>query len=458
VYPSPHRSTPDLPDWDKNTFNRLAAEYCDLGETLLETKDYHRAKSAYQIAIDYSPQLAIAHNGLARVEYYLGNYHAALTAADLAVSHHARIDFYYHRTLIIKALNDDDRVISSSHQAIAPSSQNFVNWQLNEIEFDRLALANFDLYIEANPEDPNGYCYRGMYYDRLEHYHLAVADFDRAISLQPGEALFHHARGCVYQHLGNFTAALTDYDLVIQLQPALASVYDNRGEIARLSGDLHLALADYDRAISLNPLFVAAYFHRGITRTALGNIDEALADFDRVIAIDPKYIDAYIRRSWIFFRRGKYAQVISDCKLVIHIGTAEVPTEDRECFQAYYLLGIVHAVLGFKHRAIENFTDSIELAPNYLAARYYRGIIYRELGSLEKSDRDFLRAKSLQDCQLDRSIDLDETRLYAEGIALYHAGQIQPARSMLNLADLYARQSENNWFHEQIVIFLDRHY
>jgi tetratricopeptide (TPR) repeat protein len=201
MHPFPHPSTPDLPNWDKNTVHRLAAEYCEFGEILLTNRDYHQARSVYQIAIDYSPQLAVAHYGIARAQYHLGNYRAALTAINRAISHHPRIDFYYHRIPIYNALNDDC-VVASSHQQIESSAQNLVDLRLNEIEFDRLALANFDLYIEAHPQDPDGYYYRGMYYDLIEHYHLALADFDRAISLEPNNVRFHQARGCAHQHLG----------------------------------------------------------------------------------------------------------------------------------------------------------------------------------------------------------------------------------------------------------------
>jgi tetratricopeptide (TPR) repeat protein len=199
--PSDRPTTPD-PNWDRHTLQRLAVEYCELGDTFLATQDYDRAKSAYQIAIDYDPQLAIAYNGIARAEYFLGNYDTALMAIDLAIAHSPQIDFYDCRTLINNALNDDDRSLANTERQIPSFPQNLVDWRSNELEFDRVALANFDTYIEAHPQDAEGYCYRGLYYDRLERYHLALADFDRAISLQPDRALFHYARSCTRQHLG----------------------------------------------------------------------------------------------------------------------------------------------------------------------------------------------------------------------------------------------------------------
>ncbi len=166
--------------------------------------------------------------------------------SKIGVRYRAQVDFYYQRTLIIKALKNEKIVLATAHSKSEPSPENSINCQFNELEFDRLALVNFDRYIDARPQDPDGYCYRGMY-----------------------------------------------------------SVYDNRGEIKRLSSELQPARADYERASDLNPQFVAAYFHRGIVRMELGNVDAALADFDRAISIDPKYIDAYPRRSWIYFRRDE---------------------------------------------------------------------------------------------------------------------------------------------------------
>ncbi len=110
--------------------------------------------------------------------------------------------------------------------------------------------------------------------------------------------------------------------------------------------------------------------------------------------------------------------------------------------------------MGLEHQAIVDFTKAIELVSNYLAVRYYRGVIHRELGNVAKSNYDFARAKSIQDALVERSISLDETRLYAEGLALYYTGHLEAARTTLNLATLHAKQSENHRFHARITLFI----
>ncbi len=455
--PSSDLSTSDFPDGDGVATENLAVEYCKRGENQIEAKRYTQARSAYRIAIECSPRLAIAHSGMARANYHLGNYQAALVSINIAIDCDARIDFYYQRALISKALNDEDLDIADFEQIFAPSPpDSAASRSPSELvdsdneQNEQLALANFDRHIKAQPEDPHGYCYRGMCYDRLEHYLLALADFDLAISLKPRESLFHHARGRTHRSLGNFAAAIADYDLVIELEPQLASVYVDRAEIHHLSGDCQQALGDCDRAIGLNPRLTAAYLQRGITQAELGSLDTALADYTAAISIDPHHVGAYIQRSWLYFRRGDYALAIADCQIVNSF--------DLACFQAHYLLGVIHCLSGLRTKAIEDFIRAIELAPNYVATRYHLGVIYHEFSDLTAANHQFAQAKSIQSNRMEQSIDLDETGLYAEGLALYYNGELEAARTMLNLAALFAKRYENTRVHSQISNFISRHY
>jgi tetratricopeptide (TPR) repeat protein len=78
-------STPDFPNRDPNKATKLAVECCQRGSKLLEAKEYAEAQSVYKMAIEWNPQLAIAHSGLAQANYNLGDYSAALIAIDLAI-------------------------------------------------------------------------------------------------------------------------------------------------------------------------------------------------------------------------------------------------------------------------------------------------------------------------------------------------------------------------------------
>jgi tetratricopeptide (TPR) repeat protein len=452
--------TPDLPIRAEEEANKLAIEYCEHGFQLLAAKEYIQAQSAYQLATVCNPKLAIAHRGFAIANYHLHHYSTALVEIDLAILLESEainedcaelIDCYYQRALIAKALRDYEQVLAACQQIFNRDPQHQAARVLNthalvKTKNYQTALSNFDQYIGSYPQDPQGYCYRGICYEQLEKYTLALADFDTAIGLKPGEAVFHHARGRTYQRVGNFSAALADYDLVIQLAPFRAAVYDDRAEIYRLQGDYLQAIADCTQAISIDPHLINTYFRRGIIYTELGNLDLALIDYDMVISIDSHHVKTYIQRSWIYFRQGEYLKVIQDCESVKNI--------DNTRFCANYLLGVVNAQLGLKDRAIANFTKSIEIFPNYISAYYHRGIINYGLDNFAEASADFEQAKSIQDSGLEKLIDRDETGFYAEGLARYYLGHTESALTMLNLALLAAKRFGNTDFYRQVSMLI----
>jgi tetratricopeptide (TPR) repeat protein len=474
----PNSSNSDFNLRDRDQSSRSVVESCERDLNLLETNEYIRAKSADgiwlqqhsasavpledRVEIECDPNLAIAYNQCAHSSYPLHDYPAALAAIDLAIllqrgkaneSNPKQAALYYQRALIAKALNDYPQVLADCQQVLSRDPQHQTVRGLYAIALVRTrdyqaALASFDRHIELYPQDPHGYCYRGICYEQLKEHTRALADFNLALDLKPGAPVFHHARGRTYQQLGNFSAALADYEIVIQTTPLVAKVYDDRAEIHRLQGDYPQAIADCTQSILLNPDRIDAYFRRGIIHAELGDLDLALVDYDRIISLDPAHVRTYIQRSWIYFRQDKYPLAIQDCESIVN--------SDKFCFWAHYLLGVMNTRSGFKHRAIANFTRAIEISPNYVSARYHRGVIYHELGNTTEAILDFNQARAIQDLSLEKLIDRDETGFYAEGLALYYTGQKESAITMLKLALLVAKRFNNPSFQEQILLLLQR--
>jgi tetratricopeptide (TPR) repeat protein len=423
----------------------LALKYCERGKKSLVAKDYAQARSSYKIALEWYPQLAIAHSGMAEVCHDIQDYESALSAWDLAIQYDStQLDYYYQRALVNKILKNYYQVLADCRYVLERDPhRTSVRWlnavALVKVEHYQLALESLDLHIADYPQDPNGYCYRGICYERLEQLPQALADLERAIALQPGQPVFHHARGRTRQKLGDFAGALADFNLTIARKPQ-AAVYDDRAEAHRCLGDRIAALEDDDRAIELNPRFINAYFRRGLIYTELGDLELALKNYNLAIDLDPQHLNALIQRSWIYFRQHDYPRTKRDCQTVNAL--------DKYNFWANYLVGVVDSLSGLQHSAIKNFSRAIELAPNYVSARYHRGLVYHELGDTTRAMSDFNHARSIQDRRLERMVDRDETGFYAEGLALYHLGQSEAARTVLILGALSAKRFNNPSFHQ----------
>lgn len=425
----------------------FALQYCERGRKSLAAKDYAQARSAYKIAVEWDAQLAIAHSGLAQVYTQIQDYENALVEWDLAIAiDRSQIDFYYQRALLSKLIKNYYQVLADCKLILErdphhPSARWLNAVALVKTENYQIALFNLNQHIDTYPQDPNGYCYRGICYERVGQFTEALADLDCAIALRPRQPVFHHARGRTRQQLGDLSGALADFNLTIDRKPH-AAVYDDRAEVHRCLGDYLAALQDCDQAIELNPKSIGTYFRRGLTYAELGDLELALADYTTTIDLDPEYIQAYIQRSWIYFRQAEYARAKRDCQSAI--------TFDESCFWANYILGVVNSLLGLKNNALTNFTKAIETFPNYVSARYHRGILYHDLGDVPKAMADFEQARSIQDKGLERLVDRDETGFYAEGLALHYLGQPEAARKILTLGALSAKRFNNPSFHKLI--------
>lgn len=434
------------------TARDLALQYCNSGRKSLEAKMYGQAKSAFKVALEWDSQLAIAHSGLAQVYYQIQDYSGALAEVELAIQlDRSQLDFYYQRALVSKQFKDYYQILADCKWILEREPEHPAARWLNAVALVKLenyhiALLNLNQHIDTYPQDPNGYCYRGICYERLDRFTEALADLDRAISMQPNHPVFHHARGRARQRLGDLSGALTDFNLTIERKPQ-AAVYEDRAEVHRCLGNHLAALQDCDTAIALNPKLINAYFRRGLTYTEIGDLGLALENYSQTLDLDPEHLQGYIQRSWIYFRQADYQRAKRDCQSALAL--------EEACFWANYVLGVVNSLLGLKHNAMTNFTKAIELSPNYVSARYHRGLLYQDLGDLPKAMADFEQARSIQDRGLERLVDRDETGFYAEGLALDHLGQPEAARTILMLGALAAKRFNNSSFHKLIQSRID---
>ena len=121
------------------------------------------------------------------------------------------------------------------------------------------------------------------------HYQLAIDEFTVAIELDPNVRGYYWYRGLSYVGLANFPKAIDDYTAAIALDPGNATLLALRGRAYSRYGQSEQALVDLDKAISLNPNHAMAYYHRGDAHTELGQDQKAKSDYDRACQIDNEF-------------------------------------------------------------------------------------------------------------------------------------------------------------------------
>ena len=81
-----------------------------------------------------------------------------------------------------------------------------------------MAIEQFTLALQVNPQWEDAYFYRGYAYDELGQYQRAIQDYNKAIEIDPNDATNYVVRAVTYRNLGQFTLADADTTTACSLE------------------------------------------------------------------------------------------------------------------------------------------------------------------------------------------------------------------------------------------------
>jgi tetratricopeptide (TPR) repeat protein len=95
--------------------------------------------------------------------------------------------------------------------------------------------------------------YRGRAYwkTQLKDLDGALADFNISINLDPKNVEGYDYRADAWKAKGNNDRALADYEMAIRLDPTYASAYYSRGRIYESQGNIERARSDYNATLAV---------------------------------------------------------------------------------------------------------------------------------------------------------------------------------------------------------------
>lgn len=129
-------------------------------------------------------------------------------------------------------------------------------------------LAELNAAITKDPQNPDNFYYRGLYYATGGDFTPAIEDFTQAVLLDSTFASAFHDRGICKFELMDFEGAIRDYSAAIKIEPEVPEYFYNRGWAYSKTDKIEEAIKDYSQSILLNPAFADAYFRRGYTLMA----------------------------------------------------------------------------------------------------------------------------------------------------------------------------------------------
>lgn len=265
---------------------------------------------------------------------------------------------------------------------IDPDVVKTIAWQEVVSGNYQVAIAQYNLVIDANPNDTQAWMERGIAYARSGDHVTAINDYSTAAELDRSNALIYYNRGISYDAMNMTELALADYDHAIRHDELYAYTWNNRGYVYASMGEWERAINDYSHAIDLDPTYATAYNNRAIAYVHIGHLDAARDDYETALDLTPDYIDASYNYGILMYKQGDYQSAMNAFHAVIKSDVEKTP-------QMWNNHGSAMHRLGQYSQAITSYTGALDLDPDYKLARLNRAAAYRDLGEYQLAVDDY---------------------------------------------------------------------
>ena len=245
------------------------------------------------------------------------------------------------------------------------------------------ALADFDEAIRLAPANAGYRLVRARYLQGHRKYDQALEEVEQVLGQVPGDANALILQGEVFRELGKMDEAIESFNKATEQAPQAASPFQSRGEIYREQEEYDKAIAEFDKVLELQPGVLMTLVHRAEAYLFAGQLEKALADVDLVLEKQPS-IAAHRIRSEVLAKMDRLDEAIEEMERV----SEAMPQQPDLKMQ----LALYYLVDNQTQKAIEVYTDVINVdKENFLAFRS-RGDAYLSIGQHAKAVADFEEA------------------------------------------------------------------
>ncbi|MGB6300284.1 MAG: tetratricopeptide repeat protein [Rivularia sp. (in: cyanobacteria)] len=300
----------------------------------------------------------------------------------------------------LESLQASTSYISPQQQLFNKSANQIVNQSLitsvkTEENLDRL-------YVKQGDE-----CFNKKLYD------AAIENYSQALQIHHSDANVYYKRGNVFYCLKDYSQAIADFTQAININPNFAKAYIKSGLTRYQLADYYGAIEDYTQAIRINSYDAIAFQYRGDIRSFLGDSQGAIEDYTQARKINPHILETQkleLQQINLNIEDNSHNSTADDNhKRAIEVFTQVIEISPLDAV-GYKKRGNACCDLGDYRRAIEDFTKAIELNPYDADAYFYRGNAFYELGDKSEAIEDYTQAIKLNDSDADVYISRGNVR------------------------------------------------
>jgi len=259
---------------------------------------------------------------------------------------------------------------------------------------------------------------RTGYYLMQGDYDSAVQAYTKTLAKNPQDVPSLLGRAIAYLNITEMDLAQSDLAAVLEIAPEHVTALEFQGEIYGLKKEYETALEMYERVKTLKPDWGLPYFDCGSVHLDHNRYEAALHELDRAIELLPQVPLFYLVRSMTQYRlqhfelaqqdqaealrlSSKDALTMSEVNLTIYEGYLDwaedyynwVIEKHPRQWLAYQGRGDARQVNKQLIKAIADYDQALQLAPEVAILYLRRGIAYQDAGNISQAKDDFRSAQ-----------------------------------------------------------------
>jgi tetratricopeptide (TPR) repeat protein len=283
-------------------------------------------------------------------------------------------------------------------------------------------LETLNQKIASDKNNSSAYHERALYYLEKEDYTNAFKDITSAIEIDSTITDYQITLADTYIGMGKLQKGVEVLEQAVERDDQSMDAYLKLAEISIVFRDYKNALNYTDKALKLDDLESKGYFLRGVVFLENGDTLRSIRNFQRAAEYNQQYFDAFLQLGVIFSKKNNdlaidyfnnalnirpddtetmyylamYYQNTGKYEEAIQVYNSLLVKDPQFYFAIYNIAYINLVYLKNFQEAIDFFTQTIEINPEYADAYYNRGFAYEMLKDVENSRTDYKKTLEIK--------------------------------------------------------------
>lgn len=207
-----------------------------------------------------------------------------------------------------------------------------------------------------------------------------MKELNEQIAAQPMNAELYFQRAKLYTNQKNTNQAFQDVSKAVSIDSSKVSYLELLADLSFKGLKIQNSVKAYERIKEIDPKNVEANLKLSEIYLYIKGYPKCLFYADEVLKIDKNTAKAYFLKGFAFKENGDTTSAISTFQTVVEL--------QPENYDAYIQLGNIMSAKRNKV-ALQYYNNALKLQPKSTEALYDRGLMFQNMGNLDKAMADY---------------------------------------------------------------------